>query len=180
LTSSVIATVTFTSDEVAGNIYLMGDGDSVDVNVNATTFSISGILLGTNAGTGFTPGAFSDVGAAIVDGFGSFNLTVNDFDGYTHSADMITFTLTDTSGTWASASDVLTANALGFLAAAHIFVTTFPADASNAALAIGFAAGTGPSPAPEPATLALVGLGLAALVGCAGARRKQLDCGKRG
>src|SRR5438067_1623116 len=107
LTSSVTATVTFTSDEVAGNIYLMGDGGSVAVNVNATTFSISGIILGTNAGAGFTPGPFTNAGPAIVDGFGSFNQTVNDFDGFTHSADTITFTLTDTSGTWASASDVL-------------------------------------------------------------------------
>ena len=60
----------------------------------------------------------------------------------------------------------------GFLAAAHIFVTSFPANASNLAIAAGFAAGTGPSPAPEPATLALVGLGLAALAGYAGAGRK--------
>jgi len=173
LTGSNTATVTFTSDVVSGNIYLMGNGGSVDVNVNATTFSISGIILGTNAGTGFAPGPFTQGAGGAVDGFGSFNLTVNDFDGYTHSADMITFTLTDTSGTWASASDVLTANDLGFLAAAHIFVTSFPADASNVAIAVGFAAGTGPSsPVPEPATLALVGLGLAALVGGAGARRK--------
>jgi len=169
LTSSTTATVTFTSDEIAGNIYLMGDGGSVDVNVNATAWTISSIT-GTNAGTGFTPGAFSDVGAAIVDGFGSFNQTVNDFDGFTHSADTIRFTLTDTSGTWASASDVLTANADGFLAAAHIFVTSFPANASNGAIALGFAGAS--SPVPEPATLALVALGLAALVGGAGAKRK--------
>ena len=170
LTGSNTATVTFTSDVVAGNIYLMGDGGSVDVNVNATTFSISGIF-GTNAGTGFTPGPFTNAGSGIVDVFGSFNQTVNGFDGYTRSADTISFTLTDTSGTWASASDVLTANAAGFLAATHVFVTSFPADASNIALGIGFAAGPGPSPAPEPATLALIGLGLAALAGYAGARK---------
>jgi hypothetical protein len=38
LVDSTHATVTFTSNTVAGNIYLLGDGGSVAVNVNATTF----------------------------------------------------------------------------------------------------------------------------------------------
>src|ERR1700746_434412 len=51
LVDATHATVTFASNTVAGNIYLFGDGGSVAVNVNATTFTVSGIT-GSNAGTG--------------------------------------------------------------------------------------------------------------------------------
>jgi hypothetical protein len=165
LVNSTTATVTFTSNTVAGNIYLFGDGGSVALNVNATTFSVSGIT-GTNLGsTGFTPGPYTFAGAGQEDGFGNFNLTINSFDGFTHSSSLITFTLTNTSGTWASDSDVIVANASGFDAAAHIFVTAFPANASNSALATGFA-GEGPQPPPVPdggTTVMLLGAALGAL-----------------
>src|SRR5712691_8458437 len=123
LVNSTTATVTFSSNTVAGNIYLFGDGGRVALNVKATTFSTSNIV-GTNAGTGFSPGPFTNAGAGSEDGFGSFNLTINSFDGFSHSSDTISFTLTNTSGTWASAANVLIANADGFDAAAHIFVTS--------------------------------------------------------
>ena len=161
LVNSTTATVTFTSNTVAGNIYLFGDGSSVALNVNATTFSATGIT-GTNAGTGFTPGPFS-VGSGNEDGFGSFNLRISSFDGFTHSSDTITFTLTNTSGTWASAADVLIANADGFDAAAHIFVTTSPANASNSALATGFAAESAGGVPDGGTTVMLLGTALGAL-----------------
>jgi hypothetical protein len=142
LVNSTTATITFTSSTNSGNIYLFGDGGSVAVNLNASTFTVSNIT-GSNSGTGFTPGPYTFAGAGVEDGFGSFNLTINSFDGFTHSSDSITFTVTNTSGTWGSDADVLIANASGFDAAAHIFVTTFPANASNSALATGFAAETG-------------------------------------
>ena len=41
--------------------------------------------------------------------FGQFNLTLDNKDGWNSSATSIIFTLTNTSGTWASASDVLLA-----------------------------------------------------------------------
>jgi hypothetical protein len=142
-TSSTTATITFDSLTNSGNIYLLGDGGSVAVNVNATTWTL-GPITGSNAGTGFTPGPYSDGGAGNEDGFGSFNQNINSFDGYTHSSDHISFTLTDTSGSWASASSVLTGNSGGFLAAAHIFVTTSPANAANGAIVTGFATTPGP------------------------------------
>ena len=49
------------------------------------------------------------------------------------------------SGTWASAADVLAPNADGFDAAAHIFVTSSPANASNGAIVTGFAAEAPPT-----------------------------------
>jgi hypothetical protein len=142
-TSSTMATITFSSLTNSGNIYLLGDGGTAAVNVNATSWTV-GTITGSNGGTGFTPGPYSNAGAGTEDGFGSFNQTIDTFDGYTHSSDTVSFTLTDTSGTWASASSVLTGNSGGFLAAAHIFVTTSPANASTGALATGFATTPGP------------------------------------
>jgi PEP-CTERM motif len=164
-TTPTSATITFTSLLNSGNIYLFGDGSTVAVNVNATSWTL-GTVTGSNAGTGFSPGPFSDGGSQNVDGHGIFNQTIDSFGGYTHSSDTVSFTLSDTSGTWTSAASVLAANSHGFLAAAHIFVTEFPADASNGALATGFAAGV-----PEPGTVGLVALGLVVLIGAMRKRR---------
>lgn len=164
LINSTTANVTFTSLTNSGNIYLMGGTGAVAVNVDATSWTLSGIT-GSNAGTGFTPGTYSDGGAGNEDGFGSFNQLIDSFDGYTHSADTISFSLTNTSGTWASDAAVLAPNSGGSLAAAHIFVTTYPANASNTALATGFAASV-----PEADTYAMLLAGLG-LVGFAARRR---------
>ncbi len=170
LTDSTHATITFTSLTNGGNIYLLGDGGSVAVNVNATSWTI-GSITGSNSGTGFTPGPYSNGGAGNEYGFGSFNQTVNSFDGFTHSSDSIGFLLTNTSGTWAGAASVLTFNSENHLAAAHIFVTSNPADAANGATATGFASGSTPPPVPEPSTMLLLGSGL---LGLAGYGRKKL------
>ena len=169
LTNSTTATITFTSFTNNGNIYLMGDGGTVAVNVNASSFTVSNIF-GSNSGTGFTPGPYSNGGAGNEDGFGSFNLTINSFDGYTHSSDTVTFTITNNSGTWANAGAVLIGNADGWLVAEHVFVTADPANASNSAKATGYA--TGNSAVPEPASLALFGGGLLGLGGIV--RRQHL------
>jgi hypothetical protein len=145
LTSSTTATITFTSNTSGGNIFLFGDGGSVAANINATSFTVSGIV-GTNSGTGFTPGPFS-TSSGNEDGFGSFNLKIDSFDGFTHSSDQISFTVTNLSGTWASCHDVLAANNMGFILGAHIFVTSAPANAANGASVTGFAA-NGPCPPP--------------------------------
>jgi hypothetical protein len=171
LVNSTTATVTFTSLTNNGNIYLMGDGGSVALNVNATSFSV-GTITGTNSGTGFTPGPLTFAGAGVEDGFGSFNLTINSFDGFTHSSDTITFTLTNLSGTWASQADVVTPNASGFDAAAHIFVTSSPADALNGALSTGFAAEPGHGVPDGGTTVMLLGAALTAL----GTMRRFLKC----
>jgi hypothetical protein len=158
LTDSTHATITFTSLTNNGNIYLMGDGQSADVNVNATSWTI-GSFMASNAGTGFTPGPLSDGGSNNVDGFGVFNQTTTSFDGFSHSSDMISFVLTDTSGMWASAANVLTPNADGYVAGIHVYVTSFPANAANGAIATGFAVN---GSAPEASSVALTSLVLLA------------------
>jgi VPDSG-CTERM motif len=168
LVNSTTATVTFTSLTNGGNIYLFGDGSTVAVNVNASSFSLTGVS-GSNSGTGFTPGPYTvqnPPGTSQVDGLGLFNGVIDSFDGFTHSSDTVTFTLTNLSGTWSGAGNVLVANADGFDAAAHIFVTSFPANAANGAVATGFA-GEGPGGhVPDGGvTAALLGLGLAGLAG---------------
>jgi hypothetical protein len=159
---STHATITFTSHTNSGNIYLMGDGSSVAVNVNAASFSVSNIS-GTNGGTGFNPGPFSNGGAGNVDGFGVFNLTINSFDGFTHSSDQISFTLTNLSGSWGSASAVLAGNIQGLLAAMHVYVTTSPADARNGAIVTGFASGNGGHVPDGGTTVMLLGAALGSL-----------------
>ncbi len=162
LTSPTTATITFASLTSGGNIYLMGDGGSVAVNVNAASWTLGTTIIGVNGGTGFTPGPYSNGGAGNEDGFGSFNQTINGFDGFDHSADNVTFTLTDTSGTWTDPSEVLTANAGGSVAAAHIFVTAYPANQANGALTTGYAADGSQVP-DGGTTVALMGLGLLGL-----------------
>ena len=98
-TNSTHATITFTSLTAAGNIYLMGDGSSVAVNGNATSWTLSDVT-GSNSGTGFTPGPYSNGGSGNVDGFGVFNQKINSFDGFGHSSSTIGLALTNTSGTW--------------------------------------------------------------------------------
>jgi hypothetical protein len=166
LVDSTHATVTFDSLTNAGNVYLMGDGGTVALNVNATNFTL-GSLSGANSGVGFTAGPLSDGGAGNEDGFGSFNLTINSFDGFTHSLSEVTFSLTNNSGVWGSAANVLAENDKSNFAAAHIFVTPSPANAADSALVGGFAAlpaGGFPSLAPadivEPGSLALLAAAL--------------------
>jgi len=167
-TNATHATITFTSLTNSGHIYLMGGQGTVGVNVNATSWTL-GTITGSNAGTGFTQSVpagkhqFSNAGAGNEDGFGSFNQTIDSFDGFGHSSDTVSFTLTNTSGTWSSASQVLTANASGFLAGAHIFVTTTPANAHNTALATGFATNGVPGVPDGGATVMLLGAALGAL-----------------
>jgi len=174
-TDSTHATITFTSNIVGGNIYLFGDGSSVAVNVNAASWTTS-TPTGSNAGTGFTTPSISDAGSGNVNGFGVFNQTFNTFDGFTQASDTISFVLTNTSGTWATASNVLIGNSNGGLVGAHIFITAYPANQANGAIVTGFASGSSTgstvneTPVPEPASLMLLGTGL---IGAASAVRRK-------
>jgi hypothetical protein len=155
------ASITFTAANTASYQYLFGNGGSVAVNVNGA-FTLGATITGTQL-PGFSVASYSQGPAGNEDGFGSFNLTINSMGGYTQSSNSITFTLTKSSGTWSSAANVLTANANGALVAAHIFVTSYPANAKNSALATGFAANTGAQVPDGGATVMLLGAALGTL-----------------
>ena len=160
--AGTIATITFTAANTAAFQYLFGNGSSVAVNVNGA-FTL-GPITGTQL-PGFGPTTFSQGPAGNEDGFGSFNLTINSSQGYTDASNSITFSITQTSGTpWlADGSNVLIANAQGATVAAHIFVTSFPANVTNSALATGFAANTGAVVPDGGTTVMLLGAALGAL-----------------
>ena len=142
LVNTTTADVTFTSLTNTFNgspvIYLMGDGQSADLNVNGT-FTVSDLtktvptgFFSTHAGpmmTTLPDLSFTIAAGQNVDDQGTFNLTINNFDGYTHAADSISFTLNATgSTTWANAGSVLFFNGDGIDAAAHIFPADNPPD----------------------------------------------------
>lgn len=163
LVNSTEATITFDGLDNGGFYYLIGDGSEADVNVNATSFSITGIS-GANLLSGFTPGPYSTSGPSNVSSFGVFNGTVDGFDGFTHSATEVTYTLTDLSGTWVGASNVLTPNASGYSVAVHSFACQNPCNTTEGAASTGLV-GNGASSVPEPTTVSMFGLaGLVALI----------------
>ena len=139
LTDATHANISFVS---ATPQYFFLGAQAADVNVNATTWTLSA-LLENGAGT------ISNGGAAQVDGWGSFNQTTDQTDGFTDRSSAISFTLTNTSGTWASDSLVLTPNASGNTVGAHIGAC---ADAGCTSFATTGFATNGSAPIPEPAT----------------------------
>ena len=169
-TSSTTAIITFTGDSSGGFTYLIGGAQAADLNVaNATSFTATGFTFtgGKTSGgnpTGFTPSYFPN---NSVSQFGKLNLQIDNNDGFPDAVSQLIFTLTNTGGSWADAASVLTPDADGFLAAAHIFVV----DSTGANPATGFA-GNG-TPIPEPATMLLLGSGLIGLAGLARKRFKK-------
>jgi hypothetical protein len=152
-TSSTTATITFT----AASGYLFVDGGSVAVNVNATTWTIGGFTSNGDP--------VSDAHAGNEDGFGSFNQKVS-MGSSSNGASIISFVLTNTSGTWASASNVLAFNENHWLVAAHIQLQ----DGSENRLT-GFAAGPGGGTVPDGGTTVML---LGAALGALGMARRFL------
>jgi len=74
------------------NVYLYGDGQSFDLNVNGAV-NIAATLATLTSTQPFDPATFSSEGAGNVDGFGDFNFRLRTSDGYTDSSSVIKFTL---------------------------------------------------------------------------------------
>jgi len=174
LVNSTTATVTFNSltQTIGGNtyVYLMADGSSGAVNVNAGSWSISGIS-GSNSYPGFNSPQLTNDGSQNVDGFGVMNQTVDNFDGFSYAMTHLTFTLTNTSGTWANAGAVLIANLQGALAAAHIFVAQLVNGQLVNVMVTGFAANGGAVNTPDGGTTVML---LGAALGALGMVRRYL------
>lgn len=171
------ATIEFDSLTNGGYVYLMGDGGTADLNVNGT-YTLGTVTETNSTGdSAFTP-SFDKNAPGQVDGFGNFNLSLNNNDGFTDSATMISFTITNTSGTpWTSDANVLTPNANGAVAAVHVFACAVPCTHAEGAAFTGFAAGSGnpvvpPQEIPEPSMVALLSIGLLGL-GWSTARRRR-------
>lgn len=154
------ATVTFDSLDDGTYTYLMGDGGTAAVNVNAATWTL-GATTGSNSFPVFSPGPYSDGGSGNEDGFGSFNQKIDSFDGFTSASTEIVVSLTNTSGTWADASSVLTGNASGHSVAIHAFACKDPCTTTEGAALTGFATngggGTVTGEVPEPGSIILLG-----------------------
>jgi hypothetical protein len=96
-----------------------------------------------------------------ISGFGKMGVAINMTRAWPDAVSTMTITFDKVSGTWGNESEVLTQNAQGYLAAAHIFVGTTPGVGD--ALVTGYA-GDGYK-VPEPLTLILLGFGLVSLAG---------------
>lgn len=165
LTDGTHASIAFAADAP----YLLTDGGSVGVNVHATTFTAANFAWSGQPQTPHTTPTLVSGGAGNQDGFGNFNFSINNGGSFQEAVQNISFTLTNTSGTWASAADVLTGNNKGFLAASHIGVQN---TGGTAFATTGFAAnGTG-STVPDGGTTASL-LGLALTAGGVVSRRRK-------
>jgi hypothetical protein len=185
-----VAVITFTAnpDPVTGgspatsNVYLFSDSSMADVNTNGavTVSSVSDALHSPNSSgisfVNFNSPSASFGGSGNVDGFGTFNVTIDNNSGFDQAVNFVQFTVTKNSGTWSSASNVLASNGApnNAFIAAHVYVAQVSdstVDEHNGALATGFVANGGATSVPEPSTMAIAALGALGFIGY-GLRRR--------
>ena len=156
LIDSTHATITFTAN-TAGFFWFMGGTGSAGVNVNAASWAL-GVITGDCSSC-----TYSDDGSGNEDGFGNFNQRVTSSNSSPGGrSSVISFDLTDLSGTWADAFAVLTNNDKGNQVAAHV---GYCPQGITGECTTGFANASGPPvlQTPEPGMLSLLAIGLLAL-----------------
>jgi hypothetical protein len=142
------------------------------LDVNASTFTVTGLTFILAASSNQTPTYTVSFGGSV-GGIGNFALDyVANPNGFSSSVIEAKFTLTNTSGAWASEADVLTDSVPE--AAAHAF------NVANGGKSFFTSGGPTnctdctPTPTdvdvPEPASLAVLGMGM---IGLAAARRRR-------
>jgi hypothetical protein len=165
------ARITVTGLNTDGYQWLLGGPDAIDLSVNATRWRL-GNIVERNRLPGFQEGPDRNGGRDLsVSEFGAFDQTINSPDGFARSAMSVSFLITGAANTrWLTAEDVLEPNALGFMAAAHLFACANPCRLANGPVVSGYAAnGDGAPPSPVPGSVApvpgpIVGAGLPGLI----------------
>ena len=159
-TSTTMATITVQGDSSGGFTYILGGNDVFGAQfsgaVSLSGFSFTGGCTGAGCPAGGSN--ITSAGSGNVDGFGVFNATLSNNDGFQDAVTSLSFTATLSSGSWANAGAVLTPNSTGSLAAAHVFAT---GTSCNGACVTGYAGSGGSTPSvPEPSAVGLFGTGL--------------------
>jgi hypothetical protein len=158
-THASITAMSYDYSSTGGKLFLLGDGGTLGLNVNAASF-LASVTGSTNI---FGESKPFVAGPGNEDGFGRFNMTFNNCTGYADGLSSITVLLQDNSATWATAEDVLTGNGSGHTAAAHIFVSA-DGTLTGGSLGSGFATdGPATVPTPEPGSMMLLGAGFLGL-----------------
>jgi hypothetical protein len=152
--------------------FVFGDSNIIDLNLSSTAGTVSNFSGG---------GILTQGGAGNVNGFGNFNFTLNDGNGFSAPGPYSSLTFSfDVSGSVSSIATLLTSNGTAS-AAAHMALSSNTACTGFAANGGTQGEGTVDNPAcvaggvPEPSSAVLLFVGVALIGGTLLLRRREAD-----